>query len=217
MPECGSDRPRVTRWGSNNSADIHQHALHARSQHHPPQRTSVTGADKECRECIMSERQEMKAHKYHFTGAQETHRSGARVGHPVLIGRPVVLRPLPVRKRTIESRPDVVHVVHAHGVAFEHGAAKTGFCKLQDELMKFGMVKPVWFGKIMTSPSTYLVVLKRPKISGFFPSLLVSTKTSSETRNVEFIHFDYTHYYHFLCVLGFFWNSTLYRTMKLAW
>lgn len=39
---------------------------------------------------------------------------------------------------------------------------------------------------MLVPSSTHLVVLKRPKISGFFPSLFLSTNTSSETPNVEF-------------------------------
>ena len=52
-----------------------------------------------------------------------THRAGAGVGHAVLVGGPVVARPLPLGEGPVEGRPDVVHLVDAHGVALEDGAA----------------------------------------------------------------------------------------------
>lgn len=51
-----------------------------------------------------------------------THGSGPGERDPALKRRPVVVGPLPVGEGAVESRADVVHAVHAHGVALEYVA-----------------------------------------------------------------------------------------------
>lgn len=120
------------------------------------------------------------------TGSK-THRSWSGVRDSVLVWSPVMLRLLPVGVRTVKSSSDVIHLIDTHCKAFKHSAVR------KEKKQHFGLFSNQTNGQdnfiwmyFCRPHDPHLVVLKSPKISGFFPSLLLSTNTSSGTPKGEF-------------------------------
>lgn len=109
----------------------------------------------------------------------KTHRSRSRVRDSLLVRCPVMLGSLSVSKWTIKGCSDVIHVIDTHGIAFKHRTAREGF------IVIWWITKLWLYNETLMTSSTYLVVLKRPKISGFFLSLFFRTNMSSATQNAE--------------------------------
>lgn len=60
----------------------------------------------------------------HLSLTDSTHRSRPRERHSTLVHTPVVVGFFPVGERSVECRANIFHVVHAHGVTFEHSTER---------------------------------------------------------------------------------------------
>lgn len=84
-----------------------------------------------------------------------------------------MLRSFSVGKRAVESGSDILHAIDTYRIALKDRAEKTWFHQPSD-------CRPNSDGVDGVTTFAHLVVLKRPKISGSFPSLWLSTNTSSK-------------------------------------
>lgn len=84
-----------------------------------------------------------------------------------------MLRSLSVGKWAVKGCSNVIHVIDTHSITFKNRTVRQSF------ISDLNGQENCDYSEILMSPSTHLVVLKRPKISGFFSSLILSTNTSS--------------------------------------